>query len=414
MHLLFVHQNFPGQYRHLAAHFGRNREHSVAAIGDARGLTSKEDEDGAIRFLPYAMPKLPPAPVHRYLRGTEIAVRRAEQVRGVALTLKREGFVPDIICAHTGWGEALLLKDLFPDTPLLGFFEFYFRTDADIEFDPAFPAREIDAHRVRIKNSVILQSFDQCDWGITPTYWQFTQFPPRCRERISVIFDGIDTNMLTPNSQIRMRVNEAQLTRANEVITFVNRNLEPYRGFHIFMRCLPRLLRERPRAHVLIIGADGIGYGPPPPQAGKTWREVLLAEVGNALDHSRVHFIGRVRYAEFVALLQLSSVHVYLTYPFVLSWSMIEAMSCGCAVVGSATPPVLEVIKDGENGLLVDFFDSDGIVDAVNRVLDHPDRMQAMRAAARRTSLERYDLATICLPRHAELIHRIASREQPS
>jgi glycosyl transferase family 4 len=229
MQLLFVHQNFPGQYRHLAAHFAHNREHSVAAIGQARSLTSRENEYGAIRFLPYAMPKLPPVPVHRYLRGMEIATLRAEQVRGVAVTLRREGFIPDIICAHTGWGEALLLKDLFPDTPLLGFFEFYFRTEADIEFDPAFPAREIDAHRVRIKNSVILQSFEQCNWGITPTYWQFTQFPPRCRERISVIFDGIDTNMLTPNSQIRMRVNDAQLTRANEVITFVNRNLEPYR-----------------------------------------------------------------------------------------------------------------------------------------------------------------------------------------
>jgi glycosyltransferase involved in cell wall biosynthesis len=413
MNLLFVHQNFPGQYRHLAAHFARNREHSVAAIGEARSLTSWEDETRAIRCFPYTMPPLAPSPVHRYLRGSEIAAQRAKQVRDVAITLKRQGFIPDIICAHTGWGEALLLKDVFPDSPILGFFEFYFRTGADIEFDPAFPERKIDAHRMRIKNSVILKSFAQCDWGVTPTNWQYVQFPQRCRERISIIFDGIDTNMLIPNSRVRMRVNETRLTRANEVITFVNRNLEPYRGFHIFMRCLPRLLRERPQAHIVIIGADGIGYGPPP-QLGETWREVMLAEVGDALDHSRVHFLGRVPYSKFVALLQLSSVHVYLTYPFVLSWSMVEAMSCGCIVVGSATPPVMEVIEDKENGLLVDFFDDDGVVDALNRVLDHPNRMQAMRIAARRTSVERYDLATVCLPRHVELIHRIAARHHPS
>ena len=183
---------------------------------------------------PYAMPKLPPAPVHRYLRGSEIAALRAEQVRNVAITLKREGFIPDIICAHSGWGEALLLTTYFRIRPILGFFEFYFRKRIYIGFDPAFPAREIDAHRVQIKNSVILKSFTQCDWGVTPTNWQFAQFPQRCRKRISIIFDGIDTNMLTPNSQIRMRVNGTRLTRANEVITFVNRNLEPYPAASIY------------------------------------------------------------------------------------------------------------------------------------------------------------------------------------
>jgi glycosyltransferase involved in cell wall biosynthesis len=413
MRLLFVHRNFPGQYRHLAAHFAVNNEHSVAAIGEAHSATSMENETGAIRRLSYAMPKLPRAPIHRYLRGREIALQRAEQVRGAAAILKHEGFVPDIICAHTGWGEALLLKDLFPDSPLLGFCEFYFRADADSEFDPAFPSREMDAHRVRIKNDVILQTFDLCDWGVTPTCWQLTRFPQRCQERISIIFDGVDTNVLTPNARTRIRIDKTELTQENEIITFANRNFEPYRGFHVFMRCLPRLLRERPQAHVLLIGGDGIGYGPPP-HAGQSWREALLAEVGGALDRCRVHFLGRVPYGEFVALLQLSSVHVYLTYPFVLSWSLIEAMACGCAIVGSATPPVREVIKDGENGLLVEFFDSDGIVDAVNRVLDQPDRMQAMRAAARRTAVEHYDLATVCLPLHAELIHRMAAQRQPA
>jgi len=412
MRLLFIHQNFPGQYRHLAPHFARNREHRVVAIGEARNLRRMPTDMGPIRWFPYAMPKLPPSPVHPYLRGTEAAARRAEQVREVSASLKREGFVPDIICAHSGWGEALFLKHVFPDSPLLGFFEFFFRTGADIEFDPTFPAREVEAYRMLTKNRVILQSFELCSWGVTPTRWQSSQFPQHCRDRISIIFDGIDTNALAPNPQIRVQVKEVELTRANEVVTFVNRNLEPYRGFHVFMRCLPRLLRERPQAHVLIVGGDEIGYGPPP-HDGSSWREVLLEEIGGALDLSRVHFLGRVPYEKFVAVLQLSSVHVYLTYPFVLSWSMIEAMSCGCAVIGSATPPVLEVIEDGENGLLVDFFNGDSIVDAISRVLDHPDRMQAMRTAARRTTVERYDLATVCLPRHVELIERIAARRSP-
>jgi glycosyltransferase involved in cell wall biosynthesis len=407
MRLLFIHQNFPAQYRFVAPHFARDRKNSVVAIGEASNLVRIKDKTGPIRHVPYEMPDVPATDVHRYLRGAEVAVRRAQQVREAAAALKREGFTPDIICAHPGWGETLLLRDVFPESSLLAFCEFFFRTGWDAEFDPEFPARELEAYRIRIKNSVILRSFDQCDWGVTPTNWQLSQFPRRCRNRISVIFDGIDTKALVPDPNRSITVNNVPLKSTSEVITFASRNLEPCRGFHVFMRCLPRLLRERPEAHVLIVGGEAIGYGQSP-LAGRTWRQVFCAELAGGFDDSRVHFLGQVPYVDFVALLQLSSVHVYLTYPFVLSWSMIEAMSCGCAVVGSATAPVSEVIRNGENGLLVDFFDTDQIVDAINRVLEHPDRMQAMRMAARQTVVERYDLTTVCLPRHVELIERIA------
>jgi glycosyltransferase involved in cell wall biosynthesis len=416
MRLLFVHQNFPGQYRHLASYFARSREHSVVAIGEAPKLARIEGRAGSIRCLPYAAPKLPSQRVHRYLRGTELAVRRAEQVKDVAKALKGEGFIPDIICVHPGWGDALFLKDVFPDSPILGFFEFFYSAaGADVGFDPEAPSSEDDAYRLRIKNTVNLHSMEICDWGVTPTRWQLAQFPRRWRDRISVIFDGIDTKLVKPNPGIGMRLEgkNLQLTRAHEVITFVNRNLEPYRGFHIFMRSLPRLLRERPRAHVLIVGGDEISYGQPP-GGGRTWRQVMLEEVGGALDQSRVHFLGRLPYSKFVGMLQLSSVHVYLTYPFVLSWSLIEAMSAGCLVVGSATAPVQEVIEDGVNGLLVDFFAPDRIVDAIHRVLDHRTRMQGLRDAARRTVVDRYDLATVCLPRQVELVERVAARIRPT
>jgi glycosyltransferase involved in cell wall biosynthesis len=411
MRVLFVHQNFPGQYRHLARHFAQIAENRVVAIGDAANL-GKIRGNAAIRYLSYAVPKLPLKQVHPFLRGVELAVRRAELVKDLAASLRQEGFIPDIICAHPGWGEALFLKDVFPDSPILGFFEFFYKsTCADVGFDPEFPPTEESPYRIRIMNTVNLHSFEFCDWGVTPTHWQFAQFPKRWQDNLTVIFDGVDTKAITPNPNVRIRLDEKglQLSRSNEVITFVSRNLEPYRGFHVFMRCLPRLLRERPQAHVLIVGGDEISYGRPP-AGGKTWRQVLLAELGAGLDGSRVHFLGRVPYLQFIGLLQLSSAHVYLTYPFVLPWSMLEAMACGCAVVGSATAPVMEVIEDGINGLLVDFFDRDQVVDAINRIFDHPDRMQAMGAAARRTVVEQYDLTTVCLPRHLDLINRVAAR----
>ena len=193
------------------------------------------------------------------------------------------------------------------------------------------------------------------------------------------------------------------LGRDDEVITFVNRNLEPYRGWHVFARTLPEILRRRPKAQVLIVGGDEVSYGAKP-KDGISFRQRYWEEVADRVDASRVHFLGKLPYAQFTRVLQVSGAHVYLTYPFVLSWSTLEAMSLGALVIGSRTPPVDEVIRDGENGLLVDFFDQKGIADAVDRVFEHPDRMQALRDAARRTAVERYDLKRVCLPRQLEII----------
>jgi len=194
-----------------------------------------------------------------------------------------------------------------------------------------------------------------------------------------------------------------------ELITYVSRNLEPYRGFHTVMRALPEILRRRPKAQVLMLGGDDVSYGRRLP-AGETYRQKMLAEV--PVDPARVHFLGRISYDGFVGVLRASAVHIYLTYPFVLSWSMLEAMSCGCLVIGSATPPVQEVIRDRENGLLVDFFSTQQIADRVEEVLDHPNRMQALRDAARQTIVERYDLRRVCLPQLADLLNRLVAGER--
>jgi len=188
--------------------------------------------------------------------------------------------------------------------------------------------------------------------------------------------------------------------------------MEPYRGFHVFMRALPEIQRRRPKSITLIVGGDEVSYGKRL-ATGESWRQRMLAEVGSRLDMERVRFVGRIAYPEFVAMLQVSAVHVYLTYPFVLSWSMLEAMAAGCAVVASATAPVEEVIRDGDNGLLVDFFSAAGIAEAVDRVLADPDRMAGMRARARETVVAGYDLRSVCLPQQMALVDAVASGALP-
>lgn len=229
-----------------------------------------------------------------------------------------------------------------------------------------------------------------------------------------MIHDGIDTERVKPDAKAVVRLARSGLTLkpGDEVVTFVARNLEPYRGFHVFVRALPEIQKRRPNAIVLIVGGDDISYGRRLPQ-GETWRRKMLGEVGDRLDMRRIRFVGRISHDDFVALLRVSAVHVYLTYPFVLSWSMLEAMSAGCLVIGSATPPVEEVIRDGDNGLLVDFFSPPGIAEAVDRVLRHPDRMADIRGRARRTVIERYDLRAVCLPRHIALVDTVASGRLP-
>jgi glycosyltransferase involved in cell wall biosynthesis len=126
-----------------------------------------------------------------------------------------------------------------------------------------------------------------------------------------------------------------------------------------------------------------------------------------------VHFLGMLDHRSYLNLLQISSVHVYLTYPFVLSWSLIEAMSCGCLIVGSATPPVLEVMRDGENGLTVDFFDHQRLAARVEAALESPREMQVLRRGARETALARYDLRRVLLPRWLALFDDLIAGRRP-
>jgi glycosyltransferase involved in cell wall biosynthesis len=404
MKILFVHQNFPGQYLHLARHLGATPGNQVIFI------TQRSDVSlpgvGNVVYQP--MRAVTPG-IHHYLAETEAGVLNAQNVARVALDLKQQGFVPDIMLGHNGWGELWFLKDVYPDVPLIGYFEFFYqRYGADVGFHPNDPTIFDTAPRLRTKNLGNLLALHSVDAGQCPTLWQKSLYPVEYQSKIRVVHEGINTCEVAPNPLARFKISSSnlELSASDEVITFVARNLEPYRGFPEFMRSLPDILARRPNARVLVVGGDETSYGPAP-ENGQTYRQLLVNELNGSIDLDRVHFLGKVPYPQFIEVLQISTVHVYLTYPFVLSWSMLEAMSAGCLVIGSRTAPVEEVIVDGQNGVLVDFFDQIALAETVVDALTHRQSYVAIREAARRTIIERFDLQTICLPAQLTMLDEV-------
>lgn len=405
MKILFIHQNFPGQYRHVAAALAKTPGWEVVALGDPHNIKNRPLIPG-VKLGGYKSPATATPHTHHYVTPLEGAVRRGQAVVRACLELKTRGFTPDLIHAHPGWGEALFLKDVFPDARLTIYCEFYYRArGSDVGFDPEYPSTMDDVCRVRVKNATSLLSLEAADAGVSPTQWQKKQFPKVFADRIDVVHEGVDTDLVKPDERAEVVIPErkVRLTSSDEVITYVARNLEPYRGFHTFMRALPEIQRRRPNAHVLVVGADGVSYGQPPPK-GTTYRKKLLEEVGGKLDLERVHFLGQVPYATLVRIYQVSSVHVYLTYPFVLSWSLLEAMSAGCIIVGSRTAPLEDVVTDGRNGFLTDFFDTAKLAGRVDEVLERRNDLQKVRDRARKTVVEGYDLKRVCLPKQLKML----------
>jgi len=406
--VLFVHQNFPGQYLHVARHLGATPGNEVVFITQRRDAAALP----GVKKIVYKPRRPVTKDIHHYLRDTEAMVLNAQEVARIALDLKRSGFVPDVMVGHNGWGEIWYLKDVYPNVPLLGYFEFFYQSNgADVGFD-AKEARIFDTGpRIRTKNFGNLIALNTADLGQCATQWQKALYPERYHPMLRVVHEGIDTNIVKPNPEARLPLpgSGKELTAADEVITYVARNLEPYRGFPSFMRSLPAILKHRRKAHVVIIGGDATSYGPRPPK-GQTFREQLLQELGAELDLSRVHFLGKVPYSIYLKTIQISRAHVYLTYPFVLSWSMLEAMAAECLVIGSRTPPVEEVVADGKNGLLVDFFSPDEIAEKVMPALEKPAAFDSIRKNARRTVVEKYDLQSACLPAQIKLLQGLAQR----
>ena len=414
MKILLIHQNFPGQFVHLAPALV-NDGHEVHAM-----VMKKEapEEWRGVHIHAY-MPNKGTAPgVHPWVLDLETKVIRAEGVFRKALELKAAGFEPDVVVAHSGWGESLFIKDMWPNTKLGLYCEFnYNEHGQDVGFDPEFAVTDPgDICRLRLKNINNLMHFDLADGAVSPTHFQADTFPYPFRTKIKVLHDGIDTKRIAPFPLARLQVAPGKtLSRTDEVITFANRNLEPYRGYHVFMRALPGLLKARPRAHVVIVGGEGTSYGRRPPQ-GQTWKSIFLEEVRDQVDEqdwTRVHFLPNLPHSEFIKFLQISRVHVYLTYPFVASWSLLEAMSAGCAIVGSDTEPVQEFIQPGETGLLTPFFDQDQLVNQVVQLLEDAPMRERLGQAARRRIQTYYDLETVSLPRMVRWVDSLSPVRTP-
>lgn len=412
MNILFIHQNFPGQFKHLAPALVK-QGHRVRAL--VIGTQAPTEWEG-VRITAYQTARGTTPNVHPWVADFETKTIRGEACFRAAMKLKEEGYTPDKIIAHHGWGESLFIKEVWPDAKLGIYCEFFYHASgADVGFDPEFVSGDIaEPCRIAHKNLNNLAHFPIADAGISPTHWQASTFPESFREKITVVHDGIDTTTVRPDGSAVITLTDGRtLSKEDEVVTFINRNLEPYRGYHIFMRALPKLLKDRPNARFILIGEDGVSYGSKPDQekyGGRNWKTIFIDEVKeqiSAEDWRRVHFVGKVPYGIFLKLMQISSVHVYLTYPFVLSWSLLEAMSAGCAIVASDTQPLHEAITHGETGLLVDFFDHEGLAKTVSSLLDNSELREELGKNAREFAVNTYDLETVCLPKQLAWVDAI-------
>jgi glycosyltransferase involved in cell wall biosynthesis len=404
MRFLFLHNNFPAQYRHIAAALASDPANQVV-FATQRG----DGEMPRVRKLLYKPARAPHKDTHHYLQSFEGAVLNGQAMFRLCEAMKKDGFVPDVICGHSGWGPTLYVREAFPQARLIGYFEWFYRAhggDADYLTHGAI---DVDlACRIRTRNGPILLDLAECDLGVCPTYFQRDQFPEVFHRKLTVLHDGIDTEYFRPESGAKLVLPDLDLSQASEIVTYVARGMEPYRGFPEFMRAAVLLMQQRPGLHVVVVGADRVAYGAPLPE-GQSYKQNLLAEL-TGRDLSRLHFTGLLPYNAYRQVLRASAAHVYLTVPFVLSWSMLEAMAAGCLVVASDTTPVREVIADGRNGLLVDFFSPEAIAARVIETLDRPAWSGELRREARATIVERYDLGRI-LPKQLELLTGTPSRQ---
>lgn len=398
MKILFLHSNFPAQFRHLAINLAGNSNNRVVF-----GTTRQEGQiPGVYKFI-YNPSRKPGRETHHYVKPLENAVLQGQAVYRELNNLKKEGFYPDVVYGHSGWGPTLFIKDIFPQAKLLCYFEWFYRDKgADVGFDPSEPVTTDDRLRIRIKNTPILTDLYSCDAGLCPTLWQKNQFPKEYHSKLNVLHDGIDTQYFSPREGEKLILPSIglDLSEAKEIVTYVSRGMEPYRGFPQFMESVSLLQKKRKDCHVVIVGEDRVAYGRSLPN-GKTFKQLMLETLD--LDLSLLHFTGRLPYPQYLQVLRASSTHIYLTRPFVLSWSMLEAMSTGCLIIASNTPPVTEVIHDGVNCILVDFFSPQDILEKVENALDNPDLMKKLRINARKTILEKYNLSDL-LPKHLKWI----------
>lgn len=406
MKILFVHQNYPGQFRESLPRLAASGKHQIVFATKRQIETPPKDHFIAI----YKDTHKTDDKVHRMARLFDTQAGTAMAVKTVCEGLKKRGFVPDVIVGHAGWGELMFVGDAFPDVPMAAYFEYYFIPKGGcVGYDPEFPEAPDVSALLHARNAMNYLTYVRCTAAFTASAWQKQTYPPLLQDKIQVLHEGIRTDRLTPDhtSDIRVTVRDRTFSREDEIVTYIARNLEPIRGTHTMLRSLATLQKLRPKAQLVVIGADGISYGRAL-GGPDTFRQRLMKELGDTVDWSRVHFAGQMPYDDLISLLRLSRTHVYLTAPFVISWSMMEAMSLEKVVIASDNAPVRQFIEPGKTGLLVDFFNPAQLGETIASVLEKPGDHVPIGQAARRAMIEKYDFNTVAYPAFERFIEGAA------
>ncbi len=383
MRLLFVHANFPAQFRRLVPWLA-NLGHDIIFIAENREWHAPSAE--GIRIQRYKPHRSGGSEyLHPYLRRFDSAVLTGQAVYRACREISSKGWTPDWVINHVGFGCGFYLRDAFPNARRAALFEWYYNSyGSDVEFlqkGQVGPDRQM---RLRTWNAHILLELADVDIAVTPTSWQQSQFPKHLRSSLKVIHEGIDWQEFSRLRLSRPAQPPCLDGKENcEVVTYVSRGFEDYRGFPQAMQAFAELQRRRPNVQILIAGSDVVAYGAERTD-GRSWGQWARQEAG--LDSERTHWLGALQTNEYQQLLAWSDVHLYLTVPFVLSWSLIEAMAAGCSIVASDTEPVREVISDRDNGLLVDFFDVQAQVKAIEILLNNERLAFSLGQAAQKAS----------------------------
>ena len=394
MHVLFVHQNFPAQFGHIAVHLDRK-------FGWRSTFVSEKPPGrfGGVERIQYAIMGGATESTHYHSRTFENAVWHADAVYRAMKA--RPDVRPDLVVGHSGFGSTLYLRDLY-DCPIINYFEYFYHVkDSDMDFRPDFPCPEEDKPRARTRNAMVLLDLENCDAGYSPTAWQRDLMPLIFRDKVRVVFDGVDTDVWKPMANLPRRIGATTIPEDMKIVTYVARGMESMRGFDVFMKMAKILGGRRKDVLFVVVGQDRVCYGGDLRHTGgKTFKEWVLSN--DDYDLGRFLFTGLLATTELAGLFSLSDLHVYLTVPFVLSWSLMDALACGTTVLASDTAPVREMIRHGENGLLTDFFDAEAMAEAAGRVLDHPEEYRHLGTNATAMIREKYSLDA-CLPRIVEL-----------
>lgn len=410
MKILLIHKGFPGQFKHLTSYLQR-QGHEISAISKSNKVSLG---DNYITYSQYSIHKGNSPDTNQFCQEFETKVIRGEAVARCANTLKNDGYSPDLILGHPGWGEMLFLKDIWPKCPQIHYVEFFYGvpgTDNDFIESIQRPLSWEEKAKTRMKNAHLLSNMNSMTVGLTPTIFQHSLLPEWVKVRTHIIHDGIDTHWLSPDHTASIIFKNGFILRSGmPIVTFINRTFEPYRGITVFLESIKELQRVHSSFHTVLVGEDTpfVSYGAKRTD-GIGWLSALKKEYGDSLDWSRIHPVGRVTHSQLRSIYQCSAAHVYLSYPFVLSWSMLEAMSCECLVIGSDTIPVKELIQDGKNGLLVPFSDTQQLKDKIYQALLNPSKYSGIRKEARKTISNNYDLKN-CLKAQVSLLENVVKQ----